>query len=502
MSNTYKIRISRSKYIEPSRGAAILRLDMAQHFTGQPIMVRYYTESGSIDNVFAVGIADGTGRDCYRVVSLGGLTFIQGVTEELPDVSQLIHGEQYIWRNSEGAWCYVYLEGDHRQITPIDPESSLTLTSLGDGYTWYFRGGVLSRQDDFYSPEDISKTMHEIDMLCQPPLVEVESELGNMFEYGQVVDIPINIKVTRVNTGEDISGLCEFYVDGVKLEPNEEGRYILPEVSGDHDYKISAKYEVVENIYETYGEFRVRFGRHYYFGVVSETWEPTEENILGSESFLWTKNNKFIDGLNLNLQKVFIAIPGAYGKLIHIYDVHRNDYLTSYSIQSVNINGEGYNVYILGKAVTIKNFRQEFIFSETDDQTATGKTTLDSIEKAWDSQNMPGGVVVLDSEGKLYSHVLPGDLDGKPHVVELLGFITKYPTKGLVPGDRWFNTKTNKLFYVDGDGLGVISDPIEKDTIYVNLEQRLMYVWRNPEMVVVSGALDSEKITNLEDILL
>ena len=45
MSSTTKIRISRSKYIERDRSIAILRLEAAEHLLGQPVMVRYYTDS-------------------------------------------------------------------------------------------------------------------------------------------------------------------------------------------------------------------------------------------------------------------------------------------------------------------------------------------------------------------------------------------------------------------------------------------------------------------------
>ena len=97
-SEAYIIRINRSQYVERDRSIAILRLDQCQHYIGQPVQVRYYSnpEQTEIDTVVAIGIQNGIGKDCYKVLSLGGLVLVRNVVLDPPDVSQLTHGEIYL----------------------------------------------------------------------------------------------------------------------------------------------------------------------------------------------------------------------------------------------------------------------------------------------------------------------------------------------------------------------------------------------------------------------
>ena len=80
------IQFSRSKDIESSREHAILRLDTGvTHHPGQPVVVRYYTDSNreSVNIIYAIGIKDGKGRDCYSIVSLGQNNLIWGISKEV-----------------------------------------------------------------------------------------------------------------------------------------------------------------------------------------------------------------------------------------------------------------------------------------------------------------------------------------------------------------------------------------------------------------------------------
>ena len=65
-NNSVTIRISRNKNIADSRSIAIIKLNKLGHKVGQPVMVKYYTDSTktTIDTVVAIGIKDGIGKDC------------------------------------------------------------------------------------------------------------------------------------------------------------------------------------------------------------------------------------------------------------------------------------------------------------------------------------------------------------------------------------------------------------------------------------------------------
>ena len=59
-------------------------------------------------------------KDCYKIISLGGLELVRNVVTELPDVSALVHGELYLYEDqSSGKWYYVYEIGNERQIDEI-----------------------------------------------------------------------------------------------------------------------------------------------------------------------------------------------------------------------------------------------------------------------------------------------------------------------------------------------------------------------------------------------
>ena len=107
------IRIARDKVIEKSRLACLLFLDKCNHLVGQQWQVRYYRdeEETEIDTLVAIGVKNGIGNECYRVISYGTRTAIAAITETLPDVSELAHGEIYIVRVND-VWSYVTVSDD------------------------------------------------------------------------------------------------------------------------------------------------------------------------------------------------------------------------------------------------------------------------------------------------------------------------------------------------------------------------------------------------------
>jgi len=159
------IRLARDRVIENSRRDALLFLDLQTHIVGQQWQVRYYRDESQtdIDTLVAIGVKNGTGSDCYKVISYGTATAIVSVKETLPDVSEIVRGEIYIVK-IEGVWNYVTLTNDTRWIDPITG-GPYAYYNLEDGHVWYYiehnlpgtpdYPGSLRRDDDFYTRDEI-----------------------------------------------------------------------------------------------------------------------------------------------------------------------------------------------------------------------------------------------------------------------------------------------------------------------------------------------------------
>lgn len=166
MSKETIIKISRSKYIEESLEVALIRLDTLFHYKGVLKMINYYTDSSqnSFDTVFASGVKDGVGRDCYRIISLHQESIIWGAGSSLPDVSSLVHGEKYLYRDPSGDWWLVQIasDGRTREITELEPGPK-TYDCLSDNSKWVVGEDRKARRiTDIYSREEIDSLLEEV----------------------------------------------------------------------------------------------------------------------------------------------------------------------------------------------------------------------------------------------------------------------------------------------------------------------------------------------------
>lgn len=138
--NTTLIRFPRCKFTADSRQLALLHLmEDITHVVGQPVVVNYYKSAAKteIDAIFAIGVKNGKGKDCFRVVTTGQPILIWDIVYDLPDVSSLVHGEVYLY-NDEVAevWYMVFSEdGVYRQIEPVDGDPKFYIR-LSDNTYW------------------------------------------------------------------------------------------------------------------------------------------------------------------------------------------------------------------------------------------------------------------------------------------------------------------------------------------------------------------------------
>ena len=145
------IRIHRNSQTIDGRVAAISRLNEITHYAGQPVMTKYLNESGKVDTIFSIGIKDGIGQDCYKVISLGGLELIHGIVTELPESIENGHAFLYL-DNTE--WKYVYNDGN-QIITENMPTTDTTYVNIVDSYKWFWKDNSLKREDDFLSRKEV-----------------------------------------------------------------------------------------------------------------------------------------------------------------------------------------------------------------------------------------------------------------------------------------------------------------------------------------------------------
>lgn len=390
MSST-TIRISRAKGIAKDSTIAYLKLKYTEHKIGQPVMVRYYVdeEETEISTLLAIGINDGIGEDCFEIVSSGNINVIRGVvigSENIPDVSQLVHGEIYLYRDDSNIWNYVYEVSNVRQVEPITGGPYVFL-NIEDRYRWFFENGKLKREDDFYTKEeidlklgdisgnfeDILRRLDEIEAKTKTHddwLIELDKEVfpmsmtfsnltGNIFLTGTTRDITFKVSVTRKE--EDITEDCTYTLNGESIVLDSNNQYTKTGVSTTTTFNLIATHKTLG--IKINKSLTVSFGYNFYYGIIPESgWTPNNETVTSLDnSKLQTKQNiTYI--MNLNQQKLAFACPKIYGKLSHIYDANNFDYVGDYEIIETQVEGFDYYIYVKTSSVTISNFRQAYTY--------------------------------------------------------------------------------------------------------------------------------------------
>ena len=501
------IQISRSRYVERDRGIAIMRLD--DHFfeVGEPVMVRYFVDEKQIeeDTVLAIGIKAGQGPDCYKVLSLGGLELIKDVLYELPDVSSLVHGALYLYQDpsdENGRWYYVYEIGGDRQIEEVTDREKV-FVSIENRYRYFWKGGVLKREDDFFTESMLDDIINEVFRIVYPPYITAESISGYLFRAGESVNIKLKIEVLD-KSGKDLTSQYVFSVDGETIGLTSEHEWTYYGLTVSHDFQIRAENSMGMELSALETQVQVRFGYDIHYGVEDDSWTPSQASVLSlSNHELHARENIEWSGINLDNQITVFAAPEVYGRITHIHDDNGLDLLLDYNCQIIDIKGVPYYVYWKVEPIQISDFVQKYIYN-TEDKTIDDISEgilfeqYSEVVEAWKKQGLPGGLAVIESDGKLDPNILPSyDLSS---YVELIGFVSNYPTTGMNPGEKWYNTSTKKIFTATSSSSGQIENPLDK-RLYINLRDHTIYIWKNREMVNVTGAILSNPINNLTDIL-
>ena len=522
------IKISRAATTYPTRHAALEALkNECYHRVGQPVMVKY-GDLNTPDVILAIGVWDGYGEEKFKVISLGGLVVVTDVTEIIPDVTSLAHGELYIyhctdpitlgpndelipWAQDGDTVCkvgksyYVYLRGEFREIEEIPSiTDDFQVVSSTTKYTWFWKkGGSILREDDFASASDTAALVQEM-LYFMDGEYNIKALVDqDIFEYGETVDIPVTVKVVK-EPDEDITQECKIFLDNIEKESN---RFTIRGVNQPRDYVITVARTIAGVEFKKSVVLPIRFGRKIY-------WGKGEFDLETANSKVWIKKDFKLEGIELDEEICYFAYPKIWGKLTHIFDVSGLEYIYDYYIQVIpseemppqlDNKALDYYLYIKLDAVIIAPFLQHYIFdihrSVEDPEGLKEYHRPGTLNNAWDSVNEAGGLVQLDETGKIPSYLLPGggedDDESIGNVVDIEGFVDDV---ALTSPGRWYLPNEKRLYYNNPDGVS-IKYLGSGNTLYIKQDTRDLYIWKNGGLVRLNPDVMIEEINDLTDIL-
>ena len=115
--------------------------------------------------------------------------------------------------------------------------------------------------------------------------------------------------------------------------------------------------------------------------------------------------------------------------------------------------------------------------------TVTGRlNTIESWKNTIGTKGAANGVASLDSGGKIPASQLPAGYD---NVDMLQSFVTTNPSSNMQIGQKFYNTKTKKIFTATSATTGVETAVEGGDKIYINITENKSYRWTGATMVAV-----------------
>ena len=375
-----RIQIARKRTIEEDRLTAELLLKNRQFLRGELAMVEYYKpvpdfKTGIRTGVLlAIGTKDGTGFDCFRILSMGGEVPISGVSFGTPpDVSLMYWGNIYLYVNQEGKVYYSHKVGSSdagengvRVETEVPINQNIIFDDLTTGYRWFYLDGKLKREDDYYSSTEL---VHLVEQVQNTGVNINVTPIGESDLYSGSGAFPINISVTD-SEGNNITGdeACTIYIGDRKLGPNDDPSNfsVYPNANHDTTYTVRVVYDV-DGVRTEYTEtFTVYVPISVYYKTQMEDWDP---DTIDLEEFNTTQirscDNHIAISWNLpagNNPSSALEIPviRVNRRVKHIYDYSGLDYIEDYNYLA--LSQEGPYIYWKKTGFVASNFLQDFWF--------------------------------------------------------------------------------------------------------------------------------------------
>lgn len=215
-----KLKFSRCSEVLESRAAAMLHLRNREFTRGEPVIVSYYEDtqdSRSINTLMAVGIRNGVGKDCFRIITLGQWEIVWDVSSELPDVSSLVHDEVYLWKDENQVWWYVCAPDHvHREKHPLTPGPHIFLSLETNTIYVADEDKQVRAITDTYTKEEIDALINTISGGDWEGLGNLERRLAEAYEALQEALVEIDRLAHQI---EEVSDAVD-YINNFKEDAN------------------------------------------------------------------------------------------------------------------------------------------------------------------------------------------------------------------------------------------------------------------------------------------
>ena len=244
MGNVFtKVRFSRCREIMSSREAAMIHLGDKEFVTGEPVIINYFEDTNaSVNTIMAVGIKNGKGADCYRIITLGQYEIVWGVGRQLPDVSSLVHDELYLYQDNDDVWYYVSAQDGVRILEPLLPYPH-TFINIANNTIYVSDSDRHVRSiNDVYTKSEIDALLESISGGDFTSLSALERRLNEAYlRINEVIEQNAQLAETIEGISGSLGVIQEF---GDKID-DFEGRVSALEVS-DTDGSVSGTFSSIQ----------------------------------------------------------------------------------------------------------------------------------------------------------------------------------------------------------------------------------------------------------------
>lgn len=375
-----RIQIARRGIIEEDRLVADRLLKDRHFLRGELVMVEYekpepdFKTGRATGVLLAIGTKDGIGEGCFRIISMGGEVPISGVSfDDPPSVLFMYWGNLYLYVDPDKKVYYSYKvnsgrDGEYgtRVETEIPTDKNIIFNDLSTGYRWFYSGGSLKREDDYYSSTEL---VYFVEKVQNTDVTINVTPVGGSDLYTGNGEFPISISVLDSN-GNNITREegCSIYIGDRILEPSDDPNNfsIYPNSNQDTIYTVKVVYEI-EGVKTEYTEtFIVYAPINIYYGIKSENWIPENINLREFEktSIRSCDNHVKISSWDLGensgnpSRELNVPVVITKNRIQHIYDYSGLDYIEDYKETRQG------NLYIYQKKTgfVASNFLQDFWF--------------------------------------------------------------------------------------------------------------------------------------------
>ena len=244
MGNVFtKVRFSRCREIMSSREAAMIHLGDKEFVAGEPVIINYFEDTNaSVNTIMAVGIKNGKGSDCYRIITLGQYEIVWGVGRQLPDVSSLVHDELYLYQDNDDVWYYVSAQDGVRILEPLLPYPH-TFINIANNTIYVSDSDRHVRSiNDVYTKSEIDALLESISGGDFTSLSALERRLNEAYlRINEVIEQNAQLAETIEGISGSLGVIQEF---GDKID-DFESRVSALEVS-DTDGSVSGTFSSIQ----------------------------------------------------------------------------------------------------------------------------------------------------------------------------------------------------------------------------------------------------------------